>query len=334
MLPILATLALGTTPAAGPLVADPPSADRGEAPTGPQLVQVFKLTHRGDAGTLTITATETGCGCLKPTLSRDALRPGESAQLTIMVNTLTQPPGPNVWKAVVRYRVADPNGCPSPPSVTPDVSLELRVSARLVQEVSVTPPMLAVSTSTATTQTVVVTDRRSAPLTVRTATTTSPHLTAVVRPTTDAAPRSQAVDVTVTDSYPPGQSDETLVLLTTDRTCPELRVPIRVSKRKSGGVTVSPDAAAVRFARGQAEASALVQLRKPGGGELRVERVESAHPAVRAKWPATAGPVATVRVVVDREKTGGHGGRAEVRVWLADPVGESVVVPVSWANPE
>lgn len=334
MLPIIVALTLGATPAAGPLAAGAPSADRGEVRTGPPLAQVFELTHRGDSGTLTITGVAAGCGCLKPTLSREALRPGETAQLTLTVNTLTQPPGPNVWKAVVRYRVADPGDGPAPPAVRPDAELELKVSARLIQEVSVTPPMLAVSTSAAATQTVTVADRRPAPLTVRAATTTSPHLTATVRPATGTSPRTQPVDVTVTDAYPPGQSDETLVLLTTDPACPELRVPIRVTKRKPGSVTATPGAPQVRFARGQAEASALLQLRRPGGGELRVERVESDHPAVRAKWSASAGPVATVRVVVDREKAGGRGGSTEFRVLLAEPVGEPVVVPVTWTVPD
>lgn len=334
MLPILALLSLGATPVAGPLMAAAPSADRGEVRTGPLLVQVFELTHRGDAGALTITGVEAGCGCLNPTLSRKVLRPGETAQLTLSVNTLTQPPGPNIWKLVVRYRVADSGDGPAPPPVRPDFELELKVSARLVQEVSVTPPMLAVSTAAATTQTVTVADRRATPLTVRAATTTNPHLTATVRPATGAAPRTQPVDVTVTDAYPPGQSDETLVLLTTDPACPELRVPIRVTKRKPGSVTATPGAAEVRFARNQVEASALVQLRRPGGGELRVERVESDHPAVRAKWPTSAGPVATVRIVVDRERANNRGGRAEVRVLLAGPVGESMVLPVSWAIPD
>jgi hypothetical protein len=333
MLPILAALTLGATPA-GPLTAAAPSADRGEVRTGPPLVAVFELTHRGSSGTLTVTGVEAGCGCLKPTLSREVLRPGETTRLTLAVNTLTQPPGQNVWKAVVRYRVAEHGDGPRPPSVRPDFELELRVSARLIQEVSVTPPMLAVSTAAATTQTVTVTDRRANPLTVRAATTTSPHLTATVRPASGDLPRTQRVDVTVTDGYPPGQEDETLVLLTTDPTCPELRVPIRVTKRKPGAVSVTPDVAAVRFARGQAEASRLVQLRRPGGGELRVERVESDHPAVRAKWPTAAGPVATVRVVVDREKADGNDGKAEVRVLLADPVGESVMLPVTWTVPD
>jgi hypothetical protein len=334
MLPILAVLLLGATPAAGPLTAATPSADRGQVRTGPPLTHTFELTHRGHSSTLSVTGVETGCGCLKPTVSREVLRPGESTRITLAVNTLTQPPGPNVWKAVVRYRVTEPEAGPAPPSVQPNAELELKLSARLVREVSVTPPMLAVSTAAATTQTVTVTDVRASPLTVRAATTTSPHLTAAVRTPTGASPRTQSVDVTVTADYPPGQSDETLVLLTTDPACPELRVPIRVTKRRPGSITVTPAPATVRFARGQTEASVLVQLRRPGGGTLLVERVESEHPAVRAKWPATAGPAATVRVVVNREKAGGRAGPGQLRVRLAEPAGETVVLPVTWTVPD
>ncbi len=329
MLPIIAALALGATPQASPLAAAPPSADRGDVHTGPPLTQVFALTHRGPSGVVTVAGVEAGCGCLKPTVSRTVLRPGEAADLTLTVNTLTQPPGPNVWRVVVRYRL-DPGDGPAR-----DYELELRLSARLIQEITVTPPALAVSTAAETTQTVTVADRRANPLAVRSATTTSPHLTAAVRPAATAnGVWTQVVEVTVKADYPLGQSDEAVVLLTTDPACPELRVPVRVTKRKPGAVAVVPEAVAVRFARGQAEASGLVQLRRPGGGVVRVERAECDHPAVRAKWAAAAGPVATVRVVVDRAKAGGRGGKAEVRVRLADPPGETVVLPVTWSVPE
>jgi hypothetical protein len=328
MLPILAALLLGATPGAGPLAAAPPSADRGDVRTGPPLTQGFEITHRGQAGTITITGVAAGCGCLKPAVSRTTLRPGESADLTVTVNTLTQPPGPHAWRTTVRYRV-EGDGPPH------DHELELTLSARLVQEISVTPPGLALSTAGEATQTVTVSDRRANPLTVRSATTTSPHLTAAVGPPGSAnGVRTQTVVITVRADYPPGQADEGVVLLTTDPGCPELRVPVRVTKRRPGAVSAAPEAAEVRFARGQTEASGLVQLRRPGGGELQVERVECDHPAVRAKWPAAAGPVATVRVVVDRDKAGGRGGKAEVRVLLADPPGETVALPVTWVVPD
>jgi hypothetical protein len=323
MYPIIAALLLGATPA-GPLTAANPVADRGEFRTGPQLAQVFELRHAGPAGDIVITNVETGCGCLKPTLTRTVLHPGDRAELTLTVNTLTQPPGANTWRAVVHYRTDSRN-----------FDLELRLTAKLIREISVTPPMLAVSTAGAATQSITVTDRRAAPLAVRTAATTNPHLTATVHPATTAdGVRTQTITVAVAADYPAGRFDETLTLVTTDPTCRELRVPIRVTRREPGAVKLTPDSLDVRFARGRAEASGLVQLRRPGGGSLRVERVECENPAVRARWAATAGPVATVRVIVTAAKADGRAGKAAVRVILAEPAGASVVLPISWALPD
>lgn len=322
MYPIIAALLLGATPA-GPLTTTHPAADRGAIRTGPQLVQTFELKHDGPAEDVVITNVETGCGCLKPTLSRTVLHPGDRAELTLTVNTLTQPPGANTWRAVVHYRFGNANA-----------ELELKLTAKLIREISVTPPMLAISTAGAATQTITVTDRRAAPLTVQSAATTNPHLTATVHPATSLeGVRSQTIAVAVAADYPAGQFDETLTLVTTDPTCRELRVPIRVTKRKPGAVRAAPDSLDVRFAHGQAEASGLVQLRRPGGGSVRVMRVECEHPAIRARWPSAAGPVATVRVIVDAAKARGRGGKATVRVILAEPAGESLLIPVAWSIP-
>jgi hypothetical protein len=319
MYPIIAALLLGATPA-GPLTAPQPVADRGAIRTGPQLVQRFELVHSGPTGDVVISNVETGCGCLKPTLSRTVLHPGDHAELTLTVNTLTQPPGSNTWRAVVHYRIGSAN-----------VDLELKLTAKLIREISVTPPMLAISTAGAATQTITVTDCRAAPLTVRSAATTNPQLAATVHPATTAnGVRAQTIRVAVAADYPAGQFEETLTLVTTDPTCRELRVPIRVTKRKPGAVKLTPESLDVRFARGQAEASGLVQLRRPGGGLLRVQRVECDHPAIRARWATAAGPVVTVRVIVNAAKAGSHSGKAAVRVIFAEPAGESVVLPVTW----
>src|SRR5206468_10220289 len=156
MYPILAALLHAPTPHPGPLVAAPPAADRGEVRTGPPLAQTFELAHRGAAGTVTIVDVETTCGCLKPTVSRNVLKPGERAELTFAVNTLTQPAGPNIWRAVVRYRLDDAG----------PFELPVSVSATLVREVSVAPPVVAFSTATTAAQTVTLTDRRTAPPTI------------------------------------------------------------------------------------------------------------------------------------------------------------------------
>ncbi|OWK44294.1 DUF1573 domain-containing protein [Fimbriiglobus ruber] len=334
MYPILAALLLGATPAppeTATLVAVAATVDRGDVRTGPPLTHKFELVHRGTSGAVEITGVETGCGCLKSTVSRPVLRPGERSEITLAVSTLTQPPGPNAWRAVVHFRPVAQSG---PPVVSPDEQIELKVTATLIREVFVTPPALAVSTAGAVTRTITVTDRRPIPLTVTSVSTTSPFLTASLHsPATDAGAQNQVVDLTVTDRFPTGETDETVVLNTTDPACRELRVPVRVTKRLVGAVVVVPEAPTVRFVRGQTEASTLAHVRIPGGGLVRVERVECANPAVSARWSQDAGPVATVRFVVTADKVAPQGGRADVRMILATPPGEVVTVPLVWTVP-
>lgn len=336
MIPMIALLLAGATPPGPdrPLVATQPTADRGIMRSGPPLTHTFELTHAGAAGRIVITGVRSGCGCLKPAVARDALSPGERTTVTVAVNTLTQPAGSHAWRTVVRYRVVAGAGS-APPPVAADEELALTVAATLVREVTATPPELAFSTAGTASQTVVVSDPRPAPLTVTAAAATSPHLTATVGPRVPAAdgkPATQSVTITLGPDCPVGESEQTVVLTTTDPGCPELRIPVRVQKRAGSGVVASPAEPVVRFAVGQEEASALVQLRRPDGGPVRVEKAEADSPAVRLRWATTTGPVATVRVTVDAAKAAGS-GRGTVRVTFAEPAGAALELPVAWRQP-
>ena len=100
-------------------------------------------------------------------------------------------------------------------------------------------------------------------------------------------------------------------------------------KKEPGAVSAAPEEVAVRFAAGQEEVSSLVQLRAPDGKKVRIESANSEFPAVSTKFSTEAGPVATVRVIV-----GGaaalQSGSTVVRIRLAEPAGQVVLVPVSW----
>src|SRR3954471_3347257 len=99
---LLTLLALGVSNSPpAPLTVPTPVAARGEVKAGPPLTHTFDLTHTGTAGTLYITRVEAGCGCLRQLLTATRLQPGETAKLTIEVNTLTQPDGPNRWQVQV-----------------------------------------------------------------------------------------------------------------------------------------------------------------------------------------------------------------------------------------
>jgi hypothetical protein len=301
-----------------------PAAAKGEVKAGPPLVHDFELAN-ATAGTVTVTKVEAGCGCLRQSLGTNVLKPGEKTQLTLEVNTLTQPDGPNRWQAVVSYQVE------SPGAAAKVGELALQVTATLSREVAVSPPQLAFSTAGAASQAISLSDRRAKPLTVLKA-ASSPHLSVEVAPATNSPTgRTPSVVVRLAATAPAGHRDEVVVLYTDDPAYAELRVPVRVLKRAAGAVTATPESVAIRLATGQAEGSALVQLRSPDGKAGGVAGAESDMPGVGVKWSGGSGPVATLRVTVP-EAVAARPGRCTVRVRLSEPGGE-VAIPVSWSGP-
>src|SRR5262245_2565036 len=103
---LLLVAGVGNPPAAS-LHCSEAVAAKGGVTGGPPLVHTFELTPRVP-GTLTITKVEAGCGCLRQTLTTGVLQPNEKAKLTLEVNTLTQPDGPNRWQIAVDYKVESP----------------------------------------------------------------------------------------------------------------------------------------------------------------------------------------------------------------------------------
>src|ERR1700724_4802424 len=76
--------------------------DAGQVFSGAALAHRFTLVNRG-ASTIEVTEVKPGCGCLRPRLDQPTLRPGEQGALTLEINTLTQAPGPHLWRAVGHY---------------------------------------------------------------------------------------------------------------------------------------------------------------------------------------------------------------------------------------
>src|SRR5947207_14018536 len=123
---LLAALGVGQPPQ-GPLTCPHPVAARGDVKAGPPLAHTFELAHAGRQGTVTVTGVTAGCGCLRQTLSTGVLQPGEAAKLTLEVNTLTQPDGPNRWPVRVAYTwdVPPPPGMPPAAPQTGVLLLEI-----------------------------------------------------------------------------------------------------------------------------------------------------------------------------------------------------------------
>jgi len=282
----------------------------------------FELKHTGAAGTLVIADVQGGCGCVKAEAKPKVLKPGESAKLSVAVNTLTQREGGNTWPVSVRYS-SDADGQRA------EFTLDLKLTAKLIREISVTPPLLAVSTTGAVTQTLRVDDRRAKPLSVTKAVSTNPAITASVNTVKRSDGTSgQEVTVSVSETLAVGSHEDTITLVTDDPACEAMLVPVKVQKRGADDPTASPSAATVRFAKGQGDASALVQIRH-GGKPVSVAKAECGTAGVTVRHSEGAGSVATVRVVVNAAKAGAS-GQGEVTVTLAEPPGKTVLIPVSW----
>jgi hypothetical protein len=311
-LPILALCV--ANPPVPALTCPTPLVAKGDVKAGPPLAHAFELVNRSP-NTITITKLEAGCGCVKRTLTAQVLKPGESATLTLDVNTLTQSDGPNRWQAIVGYQLDDAQRNVG--------ELAVNITANLSREVTVSPPQLAFSTTGEATQQIAIADRRAKPLSVVKTTSSTPHLSATVGP--------RGIEVKLAADAAAGQRDEVIVLQTNDPVYPEFRIPVRINKKAADQVTASPEELSVRLNAGQEEVSALVQLRAPDGKQIRIASATSDFAAVGTKFSEAAGVVATVRISVGGIAAA-QPGSCKVTVKLAEPAGQSIVIPVTWAS--
>ena len=314
---------LGAEPA--PLAVDLPSVEKGEVTANKPLVHTFRLKNTTDLS-ITVTEVTAGCGCFRHEVSERIIAPGKVIDLTVGMNLLTQPEGPNTWKLAVRYRVES-----NPPSTG---ERALQITAKVKKDVSVEPVALMLLSEKEMTGTLTVIDRRGKPLTVTAARIGLKNVTAEVKAAKDAdGRRTQTIAITVADACLAGQYADEVCIDTDDPEYKELRIPVRVVKKSaSTGVQALPANVTLRFAKEQTVASYLVRLRDAGDKEVLVEKAECDHPAVSCKFAAGPGAASTLRVTVDLDKSKAA-GVAIVAVQLKGPKPETILILVSWTLP-
>jgi hypothetical protein len=324
MTPLL-LLAASVFADSAPLAIESSPADLGEVRANKPLVHTFRLKNTGPVP-LTITDVAGPCACVRKSLGTEVLRPGDTTELTIGINLLTQPEGPNAWKLAVRYKT-DGN-----PPVTG--TAVVAVAAKVKKDVTVEPVALMLSAEREITGTLTVLDRRGKPLAVTGARIGLKDVTVAVKPAADAdGKRTQRIELTVTDDCPSGQYADEVCIDTDDPDYKELHIPLRVVKKAAAtGIQAVPASATLRFAKDQTSASVLLRLRDAGDREVVVEKAEADHPAVACKWAAGPGSMATLRITVDL-KDARAAGVGVVTVRLKRPVAETILVPVSWTVP-
>lgn len=296
------------------LSVDSSKVDRGEVRGGPILKQTFRVANNS-AEPIAIAGLDSGCGCLRRSVSKNELKPGDSADVSMDVNTLTQPDGPQSWSLKLRYRPA------SLAKAASDEVLELKMSAKIVREVSVTPPMISVSTEAAATASIVLADSRAAPLTVKKVVSSSPHVVAKWK--TDAKGRF-AIELAIAAELPAGTYDETVVIHTDDVHYAELNVPARIVKRAKNAVNAYPESLELDAV----ESRGIVQFRR-GGSPVEIASATSESNDVTVTASKGSGPVATVKVVLGPKAMA---GKSEVKVKFAEPVGAEFTLPIRWTK--
>jgi hypothetical protein len=313
-----------TAPA--PLQCANASVDHAEVKAGTIVAHSFVLKNTGTSA-VTIADVETGCGCLRPRVSSTTVAPGASTEVRVEVNTISQPAGANAWKAKVRYLDSSEGN-------KTGYELELIQKARIVREISVDPVALYLSIDRETSHTITISDRRAKPLTISEARCGHKHVKTQLSAVGVNArgERIQQVHITVVDDCPAGFHSEVVQLVTDDPAYRELRIPLTIVRKAPGQVAATPETITLRLAVGQTSASGLVRLRDPDDRTVVVERMEADHPALRTKWAAGPGAMATLRLGI--ELTGERSsGLGSVRIHIKEPKPQILVIPVVWQTP-
>jgi hypothetical protein len=312
-------LALGAGPARAGLECPEPVAQAGEVRSGTPLAHRFRLVNRGPHA-VEITEVHPSCGCLAPRLERRRLAPGEEGALLVEINTLTQAAGTHSWQVRLGYDEEGKAG-----------ELALVLGARVVSEVAVTPPAVLLFTDSALAHEITVSDRRPRPLAVTAVEVSSPSLRARLGEARrdGAGRRVQAVQVEVPADCPAGRHEEVLRIFTDDATYPVLEVPVTVVKRPSQQVRAAPEAVELAGPAGQALPSRIVLLSAGDDRPVLVERVVADDPAIECHWAPGPGPRATLKIRVDRSRVAGGAVRGTVRVDLAGPAPQMLLIPVT-----
>jgi hypothetical protein len=307
---------------AGPVRAevrfDRAAVSAGTVRAGVPLAHDFPFRNDGPEP-VEVTQTRASCGCLTPRLGQRVYRPGERGVLRLEVNTLGEPAGPHAWTVQVR--------CQSGENVE---EIPLRLTARLITEISVRPAALTVDTGGAAGHEITLTDLRPKPLAVTGLDSTSPHLTARLlgKPRDTQGRRVQGIRIEVAEDFPEGRHRETVTLFTNDPLYRELHIPVTVVKRSRQRLAAFPKRVTLTAAPDTPLPSQLVRLRDARGEAVEVERLVADHPAITCRWAKGPGPMATLKISVDHKRlTNGH-LQSAVHVHISKPVRATVTIPV------
>jgi hypothetical protein len=291
----------------------------GEVRSGAPLAREFRFVNEGPE-VVELLEARPSCGCLRPCLTQRLYQPGESGNISLEVNTLTQAAGEHTWQLLLRYRRGDA-----------EEEARLEVTASIVAELTVQPAALTLFTENALSQVVVLTDLRELPLGGVELRTSSDRLrvSLLIQARDDSGHACFHIKLEVAADFPAGRYDDTLEIYTADPLYRHLQVPVTVVRRGRQRLTTLPAEVTARAAPGQAVPAQLLRVRDARDEPVVVEEVTADDPAIQCRWANGPENLATVRVQIDRTHLRGNSLQSAIHIRLAGPVQETLTVPVS-----
>ncbi len=301
------------------LICPEPSFNAGHLLAGKPFKHLFALNNQGKEAIHILEALPS-CGCLRPTLSKTILNPGEAITLPIEIHTLTKPQGAHRFSINIRYKEAGEIK-----------ELALEVKALIQVEVEVTPAASAIFTDRAITHTFSVKDMRAKPMRIIAADSSNARVTFQIHPPTlnENKESIQIITVFISELLTPGKHDLWIHLVSDDASYGEMKIPLTIVKRDGKLASAAPSRLYLEGSVGIPFGAKMVRINKAGTEPVKVDKVECSHPAFKCTWAQGPGDDATIRLLLDEKKLPPGETIAELRVLLKGHQTQSVIIPVN-----
>ena len=301
------------------LICPEPSFNAGHLLAGKPFKHLFALNNQGKEAIHILEALPS-CGCLRPTLSKTILNPGEAITLPIEIHTLTKPQGAHRFSINIRYKEAGEIK-----------ELALEVKALIQVEVEVTPAASAIFTDRAITHTFSVKDMRAKPMRIIAADSSNARVTFQIHPPTlnENKESIQIITVFISELLTPGKHDLWIHLVSDDASYGEMKIPLTIVKRDGKLASAAPSRLYLEGSVGIPFGAKMVRIKKAGTEPVKVDKVECSHPAFKCTWAQGPGDDATIRLLLDEKKLPPGETIAELRVLLKGHQTQSVIIPVN-----
>lgn len=301
------------------LICPEPSFNAGHLLAGKPFKHLFALNNQGKEAIHILEALPS-CGCLRPSLSKTILNPGEAITLPIEIHTLTKPKGAHRFSINIRYKEAGEIK-----------ELALEVKALIQVEVEVTPAASAIFTDRAITQPFSVKDMRAKPMRIIAADSSNARVTFQIHPPTlnENKESIQIITVFISELLTPGKHDLWIHLVSDDASYGEMKIPLTIVKRDGKLASAAPSRLYLEGSVGIPFGAKMVRINKAGTEPVKVDKVECSHPAFKCTWAQGPGDDATIRLLLDEKKLPPGETIAELRVLLKGHQTQSVIIPVN-----